>query len=160
MEKKKIQPPFLKAEDKVGIVSPAWHIDESKLLEAVSFLENWGLKVIIGKNAAKQSGPFAGSDKERLSDLQIMTDNPEIKAVIFSRGGYGFLRIIDKIDFSSLKTHPKWYVGFSDITSILNWLSEVCGIMSIHAEMPLNYYNAEKTPETFETLKKSAIWRA
>ena len=155
MEKKKIQPLFLKSGDKVGIVSPAWHIDEAKLHEALLFLENWGLKVVIGKNAAKQLGPFAGSDKERLSDLQAMTDNPEIKAVIFSRGGYGFHRIIDKIDFSPLNLHPKWYVGFSDITCILNWLNEVCGVISIHAEMPLNYYNAEKTPETFETLKKS-----
>ena len=154
-KKDKIQPPFLKCGDKVGIVSPAWCIDESRLHEAVSFLENWGLKVIIGENAAKQSGPFAGSDKERLSDFQTVTDDTEIKAVIFSRGGYGALRIIDKVDFSPLKTHPKWYVGFSDITCVLNWLSEVCGIMSIHAEMPLNYCNAEKTPETFETLKKA-----
>ena len=152
---KKIQPPFLKSGDKVGIVSPAWNIDESKLLEAITFLENWGLKVVIGKNAAKQSGPFAGSDEERLSDLQTMTDNPDIKAVFFSRGGYGALRIIDKVDFSPLKLHPKWYVGFSDITTILNWLNETCGIISIHSEMPLNYYNAEKTPETFETLRKA-----
>jgi len=90
-----------------------------------------------------------------LSDLQVMTNNPDIKAVIFSRGGYGLLRIIDKIDFSPLKLHPKWYVGFSDITCILNWLIEVCGVMSIHAEMPLNYCNAEKTSETFETLRKA-----
>ena len=155
MENKKIRSPFLKSGDKVGIVSPAWHIEESKLHGAITFLENWGLKVVIGKNAAEQSGPFAGSDEERLSDLQEMTNNPEIKAVIFSRGGYGLLRIIDKIDFSPLKLHPKWYVGFSDITCILNWLNEVCGVMSIHAEMPLNYYNAEKTPETFETLRKA-----
>jgi len=155
MENKKIQPPFLKPGDKVGIVSSSWHIDETKLLEAVRFLENWGLKVVIGENAAKQSGPFAGSDEERLSDLQAMTDNPEIKAVIFSRGGYGLLRIIDKVDFSLLKLHPKWYVGFSDITCILNWLNEVHGVMSIHAEMPLNYCNGEKTPETFETLRKA-----
>ena len=145
MGNNKIQPPFLKSGDKVGIVSPAWNIDESKLREAVRFLENWDLKVVIGENASKQLGPFAGSDEERLSDLQTMTNDPDIKAVIFSRGGYGMLRIIDKVDFSPLKLHPKWYVGFSDITCILNWLSEVCGIMSIHAEMPLNYCNAEKT---------------
>ena len=155
MEKRKIQPPFLKRGDKVGIVSPAWYIEESKLHEAVCFLENLGLKVVTGKNAAKQSGPFAGSDKERLSDLQIMTDDNDIKAVIFSRGGYGLLRIIDKIDFSPLNLYPKWYVGFSDITCILNWLNEVCGVISIHAEMPLNYRNAEKTPETFETLRNA-----
>ena len=157
MEKKKIQPLFLKRGDKVGIVSPAWSIDESKLIDAFPVLESWGLKVVTGKNAAKQSGPFAGSDNERLSDLQTMTDDPEIKAILFSRGGYGALRIIDKVDFSPLTLHPKWYVGFSDITCILNWLGEVCGIMSIHAEMPLNYRNADKTPETFETLRKALL---
>ena len=153
MEKGKIRPPFLKPGDKVGIISPAWNIDEAILRNAVAFLENWGLKVVIGKNAAKQLGPFAGSDEERLYDLQTMTDDSEIKAILFSRGGYGLLRIIDKIDFSPLKLHPKWYVGFSDITCILNWLNEVCGIISIHAEMPLNYYDAEKTSKTFETLR-------
>ncbi|MDR2886790.1 MAG: LD-carboxypeptidase [Bacteroidales bacterium] len=155
MKKKKIQPPFLKPGDKVGIVSPSWHIDRVKLSEAIPFLENWGIKVVTGKNAARQSGLFAGSDMERLHDIQTMTDDPDIKAVIFSRGGYGLSRIIDKINFSPLKRHPKLYVGFSDITCILNWLNEVCGITSVHAEMPVNYRNADKTPETFETLRQA-----
>lgn len=155
MKKKKTHPPFLKPGDKAGIVSPSWYIDKVKLHEAVPFLESWGLNVVTGKNAANRSGIFAGSDEERLYDIQAMTDDPEIKAVIFSRGGYGLSRIIDKIDFSPLKLHPKLYVGFSDITCILNWLNEVCGITSVHAEMPVNYHNADKTPETFETLRKA-----
>jgi muramoyltetrapeptide carboxypeptidase len=121
----------------------------------VTYLEEWGLKVRIGKNAAKQSGPFAGSDEERLSDLQEMTDDRKIKAVICSRGGYGLLRIINRIDFSTIKNIPKWYVGFSDITVLHLWLSEVCGVVSIHADMPLNFHNPEKTPDTFITLQKA-----
>ena len=151
----KIQPPFLGPGDEVAIVSPSYFIDETKLNESVTHLENWGLKVRMGRNAAKQSGPFAGSDEERLQDLQEMTDDADIKAVICSRGGYGLLRIIDRIDFSALKDTPKWYVGFSDITVLHMWLSEVCGIVSIHADMPLNYNNAEKTAYTFSTLKQA-----
>lgn len=151
----KTQPPFLKPGDEVAIVSPSYFIDAAKLNEAVTYLGKWGLKVRIGKNAAKQSGPFAGSDEERLSDLQEMTDDRKIKAVICSRGGYGLLRIINRIDFSAIKDIPKWYVGFSDITVLHLWLSEVCGIISIHADMPLNFNNPEKTPDTFITLHKA-----
>lgn len=155
----KKQPPFLKTGDEVAIVSPSYFIDESKLDEAVTFLGEWGLKVRVGKYAARQSGPFAGSDEERLSDLQQMTDDPEIKAVICSRGGYGLLRIVDRIDFSAIKEIPKWYVGFSDITVLHIWLSEVYGIVSIHADMPLNFYNPEKTSQTFITLQKALFGR-
>jgi muramoyltetrapeptide carboxypeptidase len=148
----KIRPPFLKSGDEVAIVSPSFAIDETKLEEAVKVLESWNLKVHIGKNALKRDGPFAGSDKERLSDFQEMTDNKKIKAVLCSRGGYGILRIIDKIDFSSLKKSPKWYVGFSDVTVLHVWLSEKCNMISIHGEMPLNYTNPEKSDEVLSSL--------
>jgi len=155
MEVKKIQPPFLKENDEVAIISPSYCIDEKILVEAREFLEKWGLKVRIGRNASKLEGPFAGSDAERLSDLQEMTDNHEIKAVLCSRGGYGLSRIIDKIDFSVLNTYPKWYSGFSDITVLHMWLSNVCNIMSVHGEMPLNFINGEKSNQSFVTLKKA-----
>jgi muramoyltetrapeptide carboxypeptidase len=153
MSVKKIQPPYLKIGDEVAIISPSFAIDERKIIEAVVFLEKWGLKVKVGKNACKKNGQFAGSDKERLADLQEMTDDRNIKAIFCSRGGYGVSRIIDKVDFSGLKKYPKWYIGFSDITVLHMWLNEVCGIISLHAEMPVNYSNPEKTNETFESLR-------
>jgi muramoyltetrapeptide carboxypeptidase len=155
MPPKKIQPPFLRSGNEVAIVSPAFSIDEDKIISAASFLENWGLKVRIGENAFKKFGQFAGNDEERLTDFQRMTDSKNIKAIFCSRGGYGISRIIDKVDFSALKNNPKWYIGFSDITVLHLWLNEVCGIISLHAEMPLNYSNPDKTPETFETLRSS-----
>jgi muramoyltetrapeptide carboxypeptidase len=151
----KIQPPYLKTGDEVAIISPSFTIDEDKVISAVSFLEKWGLKVKVGRNALRKYGPFAGTDEERLADLREMTDDKDIKAVFCSRGGYGLLKIIDKIDFSSLRKYPKWYIGFSDITVLHLWLSEVCSIISLHAEMPLNYSNSEKSPETFDTLQKA-----
>lgn len=152
MSSKKIQPQFLKKGDEVAIISPAFVIDEEKVTGAAAFLEGWGLRVRIGKNALKRNGPFAGSDSERLADLQEMTDNKNIKAVFCSRGGYGFSRIVSRADFSCLKNNPKWFIGFSDVTVLHLWLSEVSGMISLHAEMPLNYSNKEKSPETFETL--------
>ena len=139
----------------MGIVSPSFCIDEKLLLEAVQYLEKWDLRVRVGRNAAKRKGPFAGSDEERLFDIQEMTDDSEIKAVFCSRGGYGLSKIIDRIDFSALMKNPKWYSGFSDITVLHIWLNEVCGIMSIHGEMPLNFNNTEKTADTFSSLKKA-----
>ncbi|HEX2970292.1 MAG TPA: LD-carboxypeptidase [Bacteroidales bacterium] len=153
MSASKIQPEYLEPGDEVMIVSPAFCLDETKLTEAVDFLARWGLKAYTGKNAAGHYGPFAGTDDERLADLQEATDNPSIKAVFCSRGGYGVSRIIDKVDFKGLKKHPKWYVGFSDITVLHIWLSELHGIMSVHGDMPLNYFNPDKTATTFSTLK-------
>jgi len=152
MPEKKILPPYLKRGDEVAIISPSWSIDEDRISEAVVLLENWGLKVRTGKNILKLSGPFAGTDDERLYDLQTTADNPDIRAVFCSRGGYGMLRIISKMKFTALKKSPKWYIGFSDITVLHLWLSEICDIISIHGEMPLNYADKEKSEATFGTL--------
>jgi len=84
-----------------------------------------------------------------------MTANNKIKAIFCSRGGYGMLKIISRIDFSSLKRYPKWFVGFSDITILHNWLNEKCNMISIHGEMPLNYSNKKRSEETLESLHDS-----
>ena len=152
MSDNKIQPPFLKPGDEVAIISPAWSVDEEKINNGVNVLEGWGLKVHIGRNALNQDGPYAGTDRQRISDLQEVTDNKNIKAVLCSRGGYGMLKIIDKVDFSALKRYPKWFVGFSDVTILLIWLSEKVNMVSVHGEMPLNYKNKQTCPETLESL--------
>ena len=138
----------------IAIVSPSFYIEKQNVLDAAGILQQWGLKVRIGKNAFNRSGSFAGSDAERLSDLQEMTDDPAIRAVLSSRGGYGVSRIINRIGFSSLKQSPKWYTGFSDLTVLHLWLSEVCGIMSVHSDMPLNFTNPSKTGSTVESLRQ------
>jgi len=155
MSLNKKQPEYLKPGDEVAIISPSFCIEEKKLADAVPVIESWGLKVRIGKNALKRNGPFAGTDEERLSDLQEMTDDSEIKAVICSRGGYGMSKIIDRVNFSALKKNPKWYAGFSDITVLHLWLSEVCGISSIHCEMPLNYNDPDTTVAALSSVKQA-----
>jgi muramoyltetrapeptide carboxypeptidase len=152
MSVRKIQPEYLKCGDEVAIISPAFAIDREKAEAAVRVLKDWGLKVHMGMNALKSKGPFAGTDDERLADFQAATDNKKIKAILCSRGGYGILKIINRIDFSSLRRYPKWYVGFSDITVLHLWLNEKEKMVSIHGEMPLNYSNPTKSKLTLESL--------
>lgn len=147
-----IIPPYLREGDSVAIVSPSGVVDKDVVMKAADKLRLCGLDVTIGTNAFKTNGCFAGTDAERLHDLQEATSDPAIKAVFCSRGGYGISRIIDRVDFSPLRRDPKWYVGFSDITVLHLWLSRKYGIVSLHAEMPLNYFNPKKKPQSFDSL--------
>ncbi len=148
-------PPYLTEGDRLSIVSPSGIVEKDVIQKAVKMLNNSGFEVTMGENVFSKSGCFAGNDRERLHDLQQATDDPAVKAVFCARGGYGVSRIIDRIDFSALKKNPKWYVGFSDITVLHLWLNRVCGLVSLHAEMPLNYSNPRKTPESYSTIIKA-----
>lgn len=129
-----IPPPYLKSSDKVGIVSTAKRCEPHEINDALAVLNNWGLEPVIGQNAFSSDGYLAGTDAERLADLQQMLDDPEIKAVFFTKGGYGTLRIIDSIDWTVFKAKPKWLVGYSDIT-LLHCHVHNFGIQTLHAVM-------------------------
>ena len=150
-----ITPPWLSDGDLIAIVTPASWVEEKHVSGAVKMLEASGFMVITGDHVNTRSGPFAGTDSERLSDIQEAVDNPEVKAVLCSRGGYGMSRIVDRIDFTALKRHPKWFIGYSDITSLHLWLNQVCGLVSLHAEMPLNYSNPDCSPLSYESMIKA-----
>src|SRR5436309_67409 len=102
-------PPYLKPGDTVLIIAPARARSEEAVLPAKAILESWGLSVEIGPNAFRVHHQFAGTDDERASDLQWAILHPLAKAVLFSGGGYGILRIIDRVDFSPLLQFPKWF---------------------------------------------------
>ena len=129
-----ILPPYLHDGDKVAIVSPSSKIDKSFLKGAKKRLESWGLKVIMGKHAGSASGRYAGTVKQRLSDLQSMMNDPEIKAIFCSRGGYGAVHLVQALDFTLFRESPKWLIGFSDITALHN-LIQSNGFASLHAPM-------------------------
>lgn len=97
-------------------------------------MESWGLKVIMGKHAGSASGRYAGTVKQRLSDLQSMMNDPEIKAIFCSRGGYGAVHLVQALDFTLFRESPKWLIGFSDITALHN-LIQSNGFASLHAPM-------------------------
>src|SRR5665648_102996 len=145
-------PPWLSEGDRVAIISPSGVVDKDVILKAVVILRNSGLDVTLGEHVFRKNGCFAGSDNERLADLQQATDDPEVRAVFCSRGGYGVSRIIDRVDFRALKKNPKWYVGFSDITVLHLWRNRLYGLVTLHAEMPLNYSNPKKSPESYSSV--------
>lgn len=144
------QPPYLKKGDKIAIVCPAKQLPRS-IESAIALLEQWGLTVIRGKTVSAVHHQFAGDDALRAADLQGFLDDPEIKAVIAGRGGYGTIRIIDDLDFSTFKRHPKWIVGFSDITVLLSHLFAEIKTQSIHGQMPYTF--DEASPASLESLK-------
>ena len=157
---KKVTPPYLKKGDEVAFVSPAFAIVRQQIEDAAKYLDKWGLNVRFGKYVFEKEGPFAGNDLQRLDDIQSMIDDEKIKAILFTRGGYGALRLIDKIDFSSLIEYPKWFVGFSDITVFHLWINELYGMETIHGEMPLNYMNTNKLPICMESLHDTLFGKA
>lgn len=129
-----IYPDFLKQSDKVVILSPSGNIEAKWVEGLTNVLTSYGLDVGVAHHALCKKGRFAGTDKERITDLQEAINNEDVKAIFCSRGGYGLARIIDKIDFSLLMKYPKWVVGFSDITALHNALNGV-GVASIHSIM-------------------------
>lgn len=133
-------PPPIKPGDKIRIVSPAGKVAEKYVLPAVEWLTRQGYKVELGKHVFDTHFQFAGTDAERLEDLQTALDDPETAAIICSRGGYGTVRIIDKLDFSRFRKKPKWLAGFSDIT-ILHAAINKLGIATIHGAMPRFFFD-------------------
>ncbi|MDH5366573.1 MAG: LD-carboxypeptidase [Cyclobacteriaceae bacterium] len=138
-----IQPPKLVEGNKVAIVAPAGKIIENTLDNGVKQIESWRLNISFGKYLQKGHHYFSGTDEERLYDLQSALDNPDIKAIFCARGGYGVTRILDAIDFSKFIKHPKWIIGFSDVTA-LHFKLHKLGFQSIHSVMPTGFLSANE----------------
>ncbi|WP_093022516.1 S66 peptidase family protein [Pustulibacterium marinum] len=152
------QPPFLKKGDTVAIVAPAGIIKSNRsyvFQAAENYLKSLGLHVSVGKNVLKQGGHFAGSDEERCADFQTALDDPSIKAIWCARGGYGSVRILDMLDYTKFKKHPKWIIGYSDITAFHNQMN-VLGYQSLHAMMCTSLESdATQIKETKSTFEKA-----
>ena len=158
-KKKIVLPPYLKQGDTIGITCPSGYITAEDIQPAVEQIQGWGFTTIAGNTVGKRDFTFGGTDAERTKDFQDMINNPAVKAILCARGGYGVVRIIDAIDFSSFKKHPKWVIGFSDITVFHNHLHTNLGVATIHSKMcnsfPNDWENAEPIQrETILSLKK------
>ncbi len=128
------RPAGLKLNDKAVILSPAGKIDVSIVQDAAAVLRSWGLLPFIGGNAFCSTGRFSGSVDQRRSDLQKAFDDPEVKMILCSRGGYGIVHLLRDLDFSGIREYPKWVVGYSDITA-LHAALQANGIASVHGPM-------------------------
>jgi muramoyltetrapeptide carboxypeptidase len=151
-QKKMITPPYLQKGDTVAIVSTARKNIEDNLKPTIDLLEGWGLKVKLGTTIGLDYYQLAGTDEQRAADFQEQLDNPSIKAIWCVRGGYGTVRIIDKLNFTRFKESPKWIIGFSDVTVLHSHLNRM-GFESLHAIMPVSV--ARATDEAKDSLCKA-----
>lgn len=147
-----LRPPYLKKGDTVYLLSTAKKISHDEVLPAVQAFESWGLNVVIGKTIGTEYNQFSGTDAERLEDFQTAIDSPEVKAIICARGGYGTVRMMDAVVYDEFMVHPKWIVGFSDVTFLHTHISNNIGTQTLHSIMPIQF--PKSTPEAIETLRK------
>jgi muramoyltetrapeptide carboxypeptidase len=147
-----ILPSYLKKGDTVAIIATARKVSKEEIQPAVSFFESYGLSVLLGKNVFASNNQYAGNDLQRTEDLQWALNDKSIKAIIIARGGYGSVRLIENIDFTEFKKHPKWLVGYSDVTVLHNAIHNI-GVATLHATMPLNFSkNSEATKSMIDAL--------
>lgn len=130
-----IKPPRLQDGDMVGIISPAGPVEESELRPGLAFLDQRGFRVELGPHVLKKQGYLAGDDSARLEDFHAMFRNPAVRAIFCTRGGYGTMRILDRINYDLVRRNPKIIVGFSDITALLLSLSAKAGLVTFHGPM-------------------------
>jgi len=136
-------PPYLHPGDKVAILASARKVSPEEMQPAIDTLHSWGFEVVKGMYLYEQDNQFAGTDQQRWADLQMMLDDPSVKAILFARGGYGMVRIMDKLDFHRFAKSPKWIIGFSDVTVLHNHINHHCKVETLHAPMAFNF---PKTP--------------
>ena len=151
------QPPYLKTGDTVAIVAPSGILKNrtDEVQQAQALLKRWGLHSVVGKHVFSEADHFAGTDDERCEDLQEALDNPKISAIWCARGGYGTVRILDKLDYSKFKQNPKWLIGYSDITALHNQIHNE-GVESLHAIMCVSLPKDESEIEaSISTLKNT-----
>jgi len=130
-----IKPPRLRPEDLIGIISPAGPVDESELQPDLELLESSGFRIHVAPHVYDRHDYLAGDDEARLSDLHAMFKDRKIKAIFCARGGYGTLRLLDKIDYDLIREHPKIIVGYSDITALLMAINKKTGLVTFHGPM-------------------------
>jgi muramoyltetrapeptide carboxypeptidase len=157
-----IKPPFIKTGDTIAIVAPSGILKNrsEEIQKAKDLLNSWGLQVVVGKYVFQQNNHFAGTDDERCEDLQNALDDKSIKAIWCARGGYGTVRILDKLNYSKFRENPKWIIGYSDITALHNQIHNE-GFESIHAMMCTSLQdNFEEIEQTIQTFKDAMFGNA
>lgn len=147
-----IEAPYLNSGDSVYILSTARKITQEELDFSIKTLESWGLYVILGDSIGAEDNQFAGSDEVRINDFNKAVHDPNVKAIICARGGYGTVRIVDHLDWDHLLVNPKWICGYSDVTTIHSTAHNK-GIQTIHSTMPVNFKT--NSEEALTTLKSA-----
>ncbi|KUK12143.1 MAG: Muramoyltetrapeptide carboxypeptidase [Moorella sp. 60_41] len=148
-----LQPPPLKPGDCVGIAAPAGPLQqEGYLSRGMERLRSWGFRVVLGRPRQGCEGYLAGRDEDRLAELEAMFASPEIKAIICLRGGYGSLRLLSDLDYGLIRSHPKIFLGYSDITALHLAMVQKAGLVTFHGPMIYPELGGHLTPFTRDSL--------
>ena len=150
-----ITPQYLKKGDRIAIVSTARKVSREEMAPAIRLFTSWGLEVVEGDYLYESHRQFAGSDDQRTADMQRMLDDDSVKAIVCARGGYGTVRIIDRLDFSRFVSSPKWIVGYSDVTVLHSHIHRHFGIETLHGIMPVNFKDKCESNPSLNSLKKA-----
>jgi muramoyltetrapeptide carboxypeptidase len=142
------KPPALRKGDLIGVVAPAGVVKADDLGNGVRRLEELGFRVALGRSLYRSARYLAGRDEERAADLAEMFANPEVKAVVAARGGYGTSRIIPLLDAKALARSPKIFVGSSDLTLLLHFLRSACRLVTFHGPMVSPNFGKYSSPTT------------
>jgi muramoyltetrapeptide carboxypeptidase len=132
-------PDYLKEGDKIGIVASARKVTEQDMAPCINILESWELEVVLGENIYAAQDQYAGSDQMRTGDLQTMLDDSSIKGILFARGGYGSVRMVDLVDFYAFSQNPKWLIGYSDVTVFHSHMHALYDVETVHGPMAINF---------------------
>jgi len=157
-----IYPPPVKKGDTIGLVAPAGSlISKNNFTSGVKILANNGFKVKFNQELLNTKGYLAGSDQERANDFNRLWSDQEVKALVAVRGGYGCLRMIDLVDMKQIREVPKIFIGFSDLTVLLNTIHKKTGLITFHGPVITTLASIDKKSEKsfFNTLigKKTEI---
>lgn len=146
-----IFPPYLQKGDLIRIVAPAGKVSKEKVLPGIELLRDIGYEVLVGNHVFDKYFQYSGTDRQRAADLQVALNDPLTRAIICARGGYGSVRIIEKLDFTPLLKEPKWLVGFSDVTILHSVLNSI-QIATVHGAMPSSFIVNKKLTNSFHSL--------
>jgi len=151
---KPILPPPLRPGSRIGVVAPAGPIRSAALEEGLAYLREKGFQVVEGRHLLCRHGYLAGTDVQRAADLNRAMADPTLDAIVFARGGYGCGRILEDLDFSPLRTRPKLFLGYSDLTAFYAALMRATGIAGFYGPMVLNFNGAGRE------FRERALWSA
>ncbi len=149
--KDKIKARRLNPGDTMGLIAPGSYISENELRDCIKNIELLGLKPYYTDNILKQTGYFSGTDQERLDDLHLMFRDKNVKGIICARGGYGCARLLPLIDYDLIKSNPKVFSGYSDVTALLYGIYSQTGLVTFHGPVGISTFN-EFTLQYFKEL--------
>lgn len=133
-----IRPQYLREGSRVALVATARKVSPEEIQPTVELLRAWHLEPVVDDGLYAADHQMAGSDEHRAHMLQRYIDDDSIDAILCVRGGYGTVRMVDHVDYQPLIRHPKWLIGFSDVTVLHSHIGRHCQLATLHATMPLN----------------------